>query len=237
MNKALILCLSLAAICAIDSPAAEGDVRIVGTATRGNRYSPSVKTWAEGTIVSKGADGRVSLRGTQSPYASDYFTYHHDYVAHPELRPQLGERYRDKFRYHWSEQDLKDYTFAVPDYSDAVIYDEPNYGTDYTAWSYDGEPRAYRYGDLNVGDRVAIGYDENGNRVQSIYRINPRAVTVTAPVPIKVLPNLDHTRPNVPIVLTPETHPDNTRPKNIGTSDNTLPKDVVEPVRIIESTR
>ena len=222
MNKALFLCLSLAAVCAINSPAAEGDVRVAGTATHGTRYSSGAKTWTEGTIVSKGADGRMNIRGTQSPYASDYFSYHHDYVANPDLRVKLGERYRDKFRYHWSDQDLKDYTFAVPDYNDSVIYEEPNYGTDYTAWSYDGEPRAYRYGDLNVGDRVVIGYDENGNKVHSMYRLNPRAAVV--------VPNQDHTRPNVPVVLTPEAHIDNTRPNNVGTTDNTVPKDAVEPV-------
>ncbi len=61
----------------------------------------------------------------------------------------------------------------MPDYNDTTIYDESNYGNDYSTWNYDTEPRAYHYNDINVGDRVVIGYDENGNN--SMFRVNPEA--------------------------------------------------------------
>ena len=196
MKSLLFLSLSLAALVSFQSYSAEGRGNAgagasggagvhAGTggvsasagvsAGAGARYNSSATHWAEGTVSARGADGRLSIRGSNAPYANDYMSYHHDYYSSPDRRGELGTRYHDRLNYNWNDTNLTDYSFTVPNYSDSVIYDEPNYGQDYTSWNYSSEPTTYHYNDINVGDRVVIGYDENGNKVQSMYRVHGKS--------------------------------------------------------------
>ena len=225
MKNALYLCASVLALCAINSSAVEGEVR-AGTAAPhgGSRYGSGGGTWAEGTISSRGADGKISIRGSESPYANDYFSYHHDYYSSPDQRTQLGERYRDKFKYSRNDENLKDYSFTVPNYNDTVIYDEANYGTDYGTWKYSDDAKSYRYNDLNVGDRVVVGYDTNGNNVRSMYRLNAKGTAGTNRTTDENRVNKDaKTNVTNPNNASGTNRADNTRQNNTGTTDNTTP--------------
>jgi hypothetical protein len=237
VNKILLLALSLTAIvtfqvkaesrgggAGVGGSAHVGGVGVSGGASvgTGNRYNGGAHSWAEGTVSARGADGRLSIRGSTSPYANDYMSYHNDYYSHPENRSALGERYRDRLHYSWNDNNLNDYSFTVPNYDTTTIYDEPNYGSDYTTWDYNTEPRTYRYNDINVGDRVVIGYDENGNRVNSMYRVNPRNRT-EASVNANVNENRNNTTGAAAGSSAGSTNrvEDNTRANNTGTTNNT----------------
>ncbi len=201
----LLLGIGLVLGLGIQSLAAEtsrGDATVnIGSA----RYGPGGHVWAEGVISNVGRDGRFTIRGTRSPYADNYITYNHDYNADPEHRRELDQRFRNRLDYTWNDSNVSNYSFVTPDYDSIVVYDEPNYGTDFNTWSYSGNPHTYRYDELRAGDRVAIGYDENGNKVERIYRIHPSMAL----------------RPRLPGVR--EVTPDNTRANNISEEDNTRP--------------
>jgi len=167
MFKTFFTCIALATVFTLSSSAVDVNAG-VSVGTGGTRYH-TYGGYTEGTISTIGKDGRFTIRGTTSPYARDYVTYHSGYWSTPEsARVTYSTPYRDRFTYTYDDSNLTDYTYTVPDYDKVVVYDEPNYGTDFTTWTYT-EPRVYHYGDLRVGDRVVVGVDNNNAR--AIYRV------------------------------------------------------------------
>src|ERR1043165_13448 len=148
----------------------------VDVAVHGNYYDSKANAWAEGTISSIGPDGRVTLRGYESPYATTYSTYHRDYYALPETerenrRAELVAKYRDRLAYSPYRDPARDFSFSIDNRDKFVIYDEsPRYGRSYETWTYTA-PKTYTYSDLHPGDRIAVGYDSaNPSRVYSMHR-------------------------------------------------------------------
>lgn len=167
-------------------------VSAVEVAVQGNYYDSKANAWAEGTISSVGPDGRVTLKGYESPYASHYSTFHRDYYALPEAerenrRAELVAKYRDRLAYSPYTTPAKDYSFSISNHDKFTVYDEsPRYGHSYESWKYT-TPKTYTYSDLHQGDRVVVGYDSaNPSSVYSMYRVQNRdGVDVKADIKIK----------------------------------------------------
>lgn len=170
MFKSIFSCIALAAILTMQAGAV--DVRAgvsVGTGDRYHHYD----NWTEGTVSAVGKDGRLTIRGTASPYASEYVKYHSGYYTTPESgRVTYSTGYRDRFGYKWDDSKLTEYTYTVPE--TVTVYEEPNYGREFTTWTYSNEPRRYKYSDLKAGDRIVVGHDRVGLQARTMFRVTTK---------------------------------------------------------------
>jgi len=150
----------------------------LATTTPAAAYPVNVKNWAEGTVTSLDANGRLVIRGLESPYAYSYFSALRDYYSAPPIeresrQRQLREKYRDSLNYSWSDENNDNFTLNVTYPEDVRVVDESKrYGSPFDTWAFTEKPMTSRYSDLQSGDRVVVGYNNN-NFVDSIYRVNP----------------------------------------------------------------
>jgi hypothetical protein len=145
--------------------------------TSTNYYDNSANTYAEGTVSTVGADGRITFRGYETPYANSYTSYHRDYYALPEAERQTRSkdilaRYKDRLNYSEYKDKERDYNFSISSPERFTVYDESSrYGRSADGWNY-SSPRTYHYNEIKAGDRVVIGYDSNNpSSVRSMYRV------------------------------------------------------------------
>lgn len=175
------LCMFVAAI----AGAVDVNLGVGVNSGNSNYYDSRANSYVEGTVSTVSPDGRITLKGYESPYAQTYTTYHKEYYSIPaaerETRgAELRERYKDKLTYE-TRKDEKDFTFSVSDREKFHVYDEsPRYGRTYTDWKY-SEPKTYGYTDIKAGDRVVVGYDSaTPGSVHSMYRVQGPSVEVRA---------------------------------------------------------
>ena len=138
----------------------------------------NVRNWAEGTIESVDNNGRLVVRGLESPYANNYFSAMKDYysTAPNEREAQLRairDKYSNMLNYAWTDQHNDNFILNVSYPEDMRVFDESKrYGKDFTSWTFDNNTQPYHYNDLKTGDRVVVGFNNN-NYVESIFLVNP----------------------------------------------------------------
>lgn len=142
-----------------------------------NYYDNSANAYAEGTVSSVDADGRVTLRGYESPYANSYSSYHREYYSIPESQresraKEMREKYKDRLTYSEYKDKERDYNFSVATPGKFTVYDESSrYGRSSDTWNYSA-PRTSHYNEIKTGDRVVVGYDsKNPGSARSMYRV------------------------------------------------------------------
>lgn len=151
------------------------------------RYE-KMPNWAEGTLTAIHPDGTFSIRGMESPYAHQYFSYMRDYNSVPEpertdLLPRLHERYKAGLNYKWDEENLHDFALYAVYPEDVKVFNEAaRYGNSVDSWTFADNSRIDHYKDLEAGDRVIVGFDDH-NAVNAIYRANPVRATEGKPAP------------------------------------------------------
>ncbi len=146
--------------------------------TDASHYSAQANSWVEGTLTKADSNGSFVVRGAESPYARDYNSFQREYHSYPPTRreehsQELMNSYGDRLRYSWNTSSQKDYPLMGGTEGSVGIFEEPDYGRDPGTWSIRAEPRAFPFGDLREGDRVAVGFDSFDRNVYTILLINP----------------------------------------------------------------
>ncbi len=143
-----------------------------------NYYDNSGNTYVEGTVTNIGPDGRVVLKGYESPYANAYTSYHRDYYSIPETQREtrsreFREKYKDRLNYSEYKDKERDYNFSISNPDRFTVYDESaRYGRGADTWHY-STPSKYTYSNIKAGDRVVVGYDSNNpNNPRSMYKVD-----------------------------------------------------------------
>lgn len=153
-----------------------------GTEIEANHYSAKANAWVEGTLTKADSDGSFTVRGAESPYARDFASFHRELYAITPLergsqRQELLNGYGDRLKYPMDTMSKsREFNFANGTSESTAIFEEPQYGRETGTWNYRAQPRAMRYGDIKMGDRVVVGYDSYGDDIFAIWLVNPMSM-------------------------------------------------------------